>query len=174
MTPKSFLAATAIVAMLAGPALAGPQYVNESGFANAGYDVVAYFDMAQSPVGQPQPPAVPGKTEFTATHNGATFAFANAENLARFQADPARYVPQYDGHCAYGVVKGGKVPGNPNLWRIVDGKLYLNITENVVTFWEEDIPGHLQTSEANWPGLEAAPASDMAVPKLDAAAAPAS
>ncbi len=172
MIPKIFLAATAIVAVLAGPALAGPQYVNESGFANAGFDVVAYFDMPQSPIGQPQPPAVAGTKAFTATYNGATFAFASAENLARFQADPSRYVPQYDGHCAYGVVKGGKVPGNPNLWRIVDGKLYLNITENVVTFWEEDIPGHLTTSETNWPGLEAAPASDMAIPKFKVTAAP--
>lgn len=174
MIPKRFLAATAIVACLASPALAGPQYVNESGFANAGYDVVAYFDMPQAPVGQPQPLAVPGTTEFTANYNGATFAFASAENLARFEADPARYAPQYDGHCAYGVVKGGKVPGNPNLWRIVDDKLYLNITPNVVSFWEEDIPAHLQTSETNWSTLEPASPSDMAIPKFDAAAAPAS
>ena len=65
-------------------------------------------------------------------------------------------MPQYDGHCAYGVAKGGKVPGNPTLWRIVDGKLYLNITKNVVGFWEEDIPGNLTTSEKNWAGSGAA------------------
>ncbi|WP_420393800.1 YHS domain-containing (seleno)protein [Acuticoccus sp.] len=162
----------AAAALASTAASAGEQYVNESGFANAGHDVVAYFDLVQAPVGTAQPAAIPGTKEFTAEHNGATFAFASAENLARFEADPNRYAPQYDGHCAYGVAKGGKVPGNPDLWRIVDGKLYLNITENVVGFWEEDIDGNLTLSEANWQEIEPSPSSDRAIPQFDAAEAP--
>lgn len=156
--------------LLATAAFAGEQYVNDTGYANSGYDVVAYFDLPQAPVGEPQPAAVPGDSRYTAQYNGATFAFANAENLARFEADPAKFAPQYDGHCAYGVAKGGKVPGNPDLWRIVGGKLYLNITPNVVTFWEEDIDGNLATAEDNWPAIEPAPASHMAIPAFEAAA----
>jgi len=167
---KRFLIAAAAATFLSTAAFAGEQYVNETGFANSGYDVVAYFDMEQAPVGSPQPNAVPGRKEFTAQYNGATFAFANAENLARFEADPGKYAPAYDGHCAYGVVQGGKVPGNPHLWRIVDGTLYLNITRNVVTFWEEDIPGHIETSEKIWNELESEPASDMAIPQFEPAA----
>jgi len=167
---RNLLIATAFAAVVATPALAGEQYVNETGFANSGYDVVAYFDMEQAPVGGDQPSAVPGKTAYTAHYNGATFAFANAENLARFEDNPERYAPQFDGHCAYGVVKGGKVPGNPDLWRIVDGKLYLNITENVVSFWEEDIPGHIDTAETNWQGIESEAASDRAIPQFAPAA----
>ncbi len=166
------LAAAAFAALLSTSAMAGPQYVNATGFANSGFDVVAYFDMDQAPVGQAQPAAIPGSAEFTAEYNGATFAFANAENLARFEADPAAFAPQYDGHCAYGVTKGGKVPGNPNLWRIVDGKLYLNITPRVVEFWEEDIPAMIVTSEANWGDIENKSASDMAIPKFDISSAP--
>ncbi len=98
------------------------------------------------------------------SYNGAIFAFASAANRDRFAADPAAFAPQYDGHCAYGVAKGGKVPGNPDLWRIVDGKLYLNITQNVVGFWEEDIPSNISLAEGNWPGLEASAASDSVVP----------
>jgi YHS domain-containing protein len=104
-------------------AAAGEQYVDSGGYAVSGHDVVAYFDLDPSPIGEPQPAAVPGKTSITAEYNGATFAFASEENRDRFLADPAAFVPQYDGHCAYGVAKGGKVPGNPDLWRIVDGKL---------------------------------------------------
>ncbi|MEO1103195.1 MAG: YHS domain-containing (seleno)protein [Pseudomonadota bacterium] len=164
---KRTLLAAAFSALLATSAIAGDQYVNDTGFANSGYDVVAYFSMEQAPVGSPQPAAVPGKKQYTAEYNGATFAFANAENLAKFQADPAKFAPQYDGHCAYGVSQGGKVPGNPNLWRIVDGKLYLNITPNVVGFWEEDIPGNLELSENNWAGIENDPASDRAIPQFE-------
>ncbi|GAB5378454.1 MAG: hypothetical protein AcusKO_49160 [Acuticoccus sp.] len=167
---KRLITAAAACVLFAGAAMAGEQYINATGYANSGYDVVAYFDMEQAPVGQPQPAAVPGNTAYTAEYNGATFAFANAANLARFEADPARYAPQYDGHCAYGVTKGGKVPGNPNLWRIVDDKLFLNITPNVVGFWEEDIGGNIGVAEGNWPGIEGQPSSDMAIPKFQPAA----
>ncbi|OZA17658.1 MAG: hypothetical protein B7Y02_02295, partial [Rhodobacterales bacterium 17-64-5] len=75
-----------------------------------------------------------------------------------------------DGHCAYGVAKGGKVPANPTLWRIIDGKLYLNITKSVVGFWEEDIPGNLAISEGNWPGLESEAASTDVIPNFASSA----
>ncbi|MEW5422129.1 YHS domain-containing (seleno)protein [Amorphus sp. 3PC139-8] len=153
-------------------ARAGEQYVDGSGFAVSGYDVVAYRDLAQAPVGASQPEAVPGRADITASYNGATFAFATEANRDRFLADPARYIPAYDGHCAYGVAVRGKVPGNPNLWRIVDGTLYLNISPDIVRRWERDIDGNLAKAETNWTALEARPASDMAVPALQPKQAP--
>ncbi len=162
MTLRSLLA---VPFLLAAPAaFAGAQYVDGTGFAVSGYDVVAYRDLPQSPVGTPQPAAVPGKAGITADWNGATWAFATEANRAKFLADPEAYAPEFDGHCAYGVSKGGKVPGNPNLWRIVDGHLYLNITKNVVGFWEEDIPGNISLADGNWPGIEPAAASGSPIP----------
>lgn len=162
--------ALAITVGLGSFALAGEQYVDKTGFAVSGYDVVSYFDLPQSNIGQPQAQPLPGNASITAEYNGAQFAFATKANRDRFLADPATYVPQYDGHCAYGVAKGGKVPGNPTLWRIVDGKLYLNITKNVVGFWEEDIPGNVKKSEKNWTGLEAKAASGDKIPNFTSAA----
>lgn len=161
-------AATALT--FATQAFAGPQYIDKTGFAVSGYDVVAYFDLEQAPVGSAQPAAIPGDKDITSSYNGATFAFSSAENKARFDADPEAFVPQYDGHCAYGVSKGGKVPGNPNLWRILDGKLYLNITQNVVGFWEEDIPGNLTLAEGNWASIEPAAASENPIPQFESMA----
>jgi YHS domain-containing protein len=154
--------------LAAGAAQAGPQYVDETRYALSGYDPVAYTELEQAPVGQRQPEAVPGSTAITAEHNGATWAFATEENRQRFVADPAKYAPQFDGHCAYGIAKGGKVPGNPNLWRIVDGKLYLNITPEVVGFWEADISGNLATANQNWGSLEAKDASTKSWKAIDA------
>lgn len=164
------LAAAASAIALATSAFAGDQYVDDTGFAVSGYDVVAYFDLPQNPVGQTQTAPVAGNASITADYNGATFAFATEENRAAFEANPAKYAPQYDGHCAYGVAKGGKVPANPYLWRIVDDKLYLNITKNVVGFWEEDIPGNLVSSESNWVSLDPEPASDRAIPEFASSA----
>lgn len=160
---KSYVFAAAL-ALMGSPLLAGPQFVDKNEFAVSGYDVVAYRSLDQVPVGQSQPAAIPGRADITAEYNGAVFAFATEKNKKKFLKDPAYYAPQYDGHCAYGVAKGGKVPGNPNLWRIVDDKLYLNITKNVVGFWEEDIPGNLTLSEKNWVSIESNAASTNAIP----------
>jgi len=162
--------ALALVAGFATAALAGEQFVDETGFAVSGFDVVSYFDLAQSGIGQPQQSPLPGDASITAEYNGAVFAFSSEANLERFLAAPASFAPQYDGHCAYGVAQGGKVPGNPTLWRIVDGKLYLNITRNVVGFWEADIPGSLSSAESNWSALEPQAASDRAIPDFSSPA----
>jgi len=151
----------------AGSALAGPQYVDETGFAVSGYDPVAFFSLEQSAVGSPQASAIPGKASITAEWNGAKWAFASEENKATFLADPEKYAPAYDGHCAYGLAQGGKVPANPNLWRIVDGTLYLNIHPAVVGFWEEDISGFIKTADKNWTSAEANPASTKSWTALD-------
>lgn len=162
--------AIAFTAGMFGTAFAGDQYIDKTGFAVSGYDVVSYFDLPQSSIGQPQPAPLPGSAAITAEYNGASFAFATPANRETFLANPAAFAPQYDGHCAYGVAQGGKVPGNPTLWRIVDGKLYLNITKNVVSFWEEDIPGNLKKSEQNWGGIEAAAASTNKIPSFSSSA----
>ena len=164
------IAAAATAISFAGAAFAGDQYVDQTGYAASGYDVVAYFGLAQNAVGKAQPKGVPGNATYTAEHNGAKFAFSSAENKATFEANPEKYAPQFDGHCAYGVSLGGKVPGNPNLWRIVDDKLYLNITPAVVGFWEEDISGHINTAGGNWTSLERDAASDRPIPQWTSSA----
>lgn len=161
---KTTLSLAAALVLSAAPLLAGDQYIDETGFAVSGFDVVAYRSLDQAPVGAAQPEAVPGLASITAEYNGATFAFATEENKAAFQENPDFYVPQYDGHCAYGVAKGGKVPANPHLWRIVDDKLYLNITQNVVGFWEEDIAGNIDLATSNWSGIEGDAAATRTIP----------
>jgi YHS domain-containing protein len=163
MIKKAILNLAFAVAMSAS-AWAGPQYIDSSKFAVSGYDTVSYFDLKQSAVGSPQASPLPGNAGITAEYNGVRFAFATEENKKRFLANPAKFAPQYDGHCAFGVAKGGKVPGNPKLWRIVDGKLYLNIKETVVSQWEEDIPGNIKASTKNWKKLEKKSASKAVIP----------
>jgi YHS domain-containing protein len=153
-----------------GTVFAGEQYIDKTGFAVSGYDVVSYFDLPQSQIGQPQQSPLAGKASITTEYNGAKFAFASEANRDRFLTNPAAFAPQYDGHCAYGVAKGGKVPGNPTLWRIIEDKLYLNITKNVVGFWEEDIPGNLKESGKNWGSLEPTEASHDKIPSFASAA----
>jgi YHS domain-containing protein len=110
----------------------------------AGYDVVAYFKQ-----GKP----VKGSSEFATEWKGATWEFSSAENLEMFKASPEAYAPQYGGHCAYGVAKGSLVKGEPEQWKIVEGKLYLNYSAGVQKTWAKDIAGNISKADGNWPDL---------------------
>ena len=114
------------------------------GLAVHGYAVVAYFTQGQ--------PAV-GRARYSSAYNEATYQFINESNLKAFENDPEKYIPQYGGFCAFGAAEGGKFDGDPQLWRIVDGKLYLNLNEEIRSLWQEDIPGHIDIRDHNWPRI---------------------
>jgi YHS domain-containing protein len=132
----------AAIAVSPLPALAAPVWTGILGTEAAvgGYDSVSYFN------GTP----VMGSDAFTTQYKGATFKFANARNLAAFKADPARYAPQYGGHCAWAAGNNYRFAGDPKVWKIVDGKLYLNYNRSVQGKWEKDIPGLIARGDANW------------------------
>ncbi|MGD1949590.1 MAG: YHS domain-containing (seleno)protein [Leptolyngbyaceae cyanobacterium] len=117
-------------------------FTDGAGLAIRGTDPVAYFTD-----GGP----VAGSSEFTYTWNNATWQFASAENRDLFVANPAQYAPQYGGYCAWAVSQGYTAAIDPNAWKIVDGKLYLNFNTGVQRRWERDIPGNITRANANWP-----------------------
>jgi YHS domain-containing protein len=112
------------------------------GYAVHGYDVVAYFS-----VGQP----TEGNDRFTADYQGATYRFASADHRDNFVSDPAKYAPQFGGFCAFGTSVGRKFNGDPNVWRIVDGKLYLNLNKKIQARWLQDSAGYIRGANHNWP-----------------------
>jgi YHS domain-containing protein len=114
------------------------------GLAVDGYDPVAYFTD-----GKP----VEGKKEHSFEWNGATWRFSSAANRDLFAAAPEKYAPQYGGYCAWAVSQGYTADADPEAWKIVDGKLYLNYDKKVQAQWEKDVPGLIQKADANWPKL---------------------
>ena len=149
MTRQPFKIAVLLCAVLlltAAPAVAkDPVYTGIfSNLAVSGYDPVAYFVE-----GRP----VEGRKAFEFEWNGATWRFADADNLAAFKADPEKFAPQYGGYCAWAVSQGGIASTEPELWRIVDGKLYLNYSKSVQRTWIQDIPGNIVKADKNWPGV---------------------
>ena len=109
-----------------------------------GYDPVAYFTQGG-----------PAKGKGAHSHEwmGATWYFVSAENMALFAGDPEKYAPQYGGYCAYAVSQGYTAKIDPDAWKIVDDKLYLNFSRKVQKLWEEDIPGYIAEADANWPKI---------------------
>ena len=71
----------------------------------------------------------------------------------RTSADPGKYAPQYGGYCAKAVSENTTADIDPEAWKIVDGKLYLNYSEKIQKLWEEDMPGRISRADANWSKL---------------------
>ncbi|MEM1051008.1 MAG: YHS domain-containing (seleno)protein [Pseudomonadota bacterium] len=136
---------TALFADLGGEA-ESPIYTEELGqtLAVRGYDVVSYF------VGDKVP--VEGTEELTVRYNGYDYRFANEDNANAFVEDPAKYAPAYGGYCAWAIgANDALAPGDPEVFEIVDGKLYLNFSTDVQKRWEADIPGFIAKGDVNYP-----------------------
>lgn len=128
----------------------------KDGYAIEGYDTVAYFDLDASDLdgdGLPNMQAVKGDPQFSAEYEGATWIFSSQENLDLFNAEPAKYAPAYNGYCAYAAAKGSLAKTNPDAWRVIDGKLYLNFSKSVQRRWVKDIPGNIEAANGNWADL---------------------
>jgi YHS domain-containing protein len=112
------------------------------GIALHGFDPVAYFT---------QNKAVKGDAQLTAQYKGITYEFASKEDQAAFQADPAKYVPQYGGFCAFAVSKGAKADIDPHAFAINDGKLYVQNSEKALQLYQGDVKGNTEKADHNWP-----------------------
>ena len=106
-----------------------------------GYDLVSYHDSKRP---------LRGNGHFVSVHDGITYLFSSESNKAKFDGNPAKYLPAYGGYCAFGVSVGKKFVGDPEVWRVVDGRLYLNLDANVQDLWLKDVPGRIKTADTNW------------------------
>jgi hypothetical protein len=114
------------------------------GLAMDGYDAVAYFAD-----GKP----TRGSAQFEMRWNGATWRFATAANRDAFQQRPDHFAPQFGGYCAYAVSRGYTANGDPRVWKLVDGRLYLNYSTSAQALWEKDIPANIAKGRGNWPSV---------------------
>ena len=134
------------VAMMSSALAAGVDVnATSTGLAIRGYDPVAYFTEKQP---------TRGNWKITATHNGATYRFASEANKKKFLADPAKFVPAYGGYCAFGTAMGFKFDGDPNVWKVVDNKLYLNLSKDIQTRWEGKVTEFISTADTKWKAIK--------------------
>jgi YHS domain-containing protein len=136
--------ATSATAAPAINTLEGGLFGGHGGPAILGYDPVAYFTD-----GKP----VKGRDDVAADWMGATWKFASAAHRDLFKSDPRKYAPQYGGYCAYGVSQGNLVGIEPDKFRIIDGKLYLNYNASVQTTWLTDPAGYIKQADAKFAAL---------------------
>jgi len=94
-------------------------------------------------------------------HEGSIYLFATAGNKIEFDSAPEKYAPAFGGYCAFGVSVGKKFVGDPEVWRLVDGKLYLNLDVNIQGEWLKDVPGRIKTANEHWENIKNTPTAEL-------------
>ena len=112
-----------------------------------GADVVTYFTKNAYTQGNPS---------IKSSYENVTFYFSSAENKTLFDKDPTRYLPEFGGYCANGVVYSIPWGGDADAFEMINGKLYifggkgshdafmLNVPKNRALadkYWKEEISG---------------------------------
>jgi len=117
----------------------------------SGYDVVSY-QTGEKPLR--------GNGNHIATYEGETYLFVDEDNRKAFLDDPSKFAPAYGGYCAYGVAVGKKFVSDPDVWRVVDGRLYLNLDNGIAQIWAKDVRGNIRKADRKWKEIATAdPAS---------------
>lgn len=131
-----------LVVLAAGAAAAAS--VQRPELAIKGYDTVAYFTLGR---------ATRGSESFAHRWHEMTWHFSSQAHRDLFAANPEQYAPQYDGFCAWAMTESRLAITDPEVWKIVDGKLYLNCSQAAFEKWSRDIPGHIMKADAIWKGM---------------------
>jgi YHS domain-containing protein len=143
--PSAFIAAGLLVGLTGTIAQAGE--INTGYFDNVaieGYDTVAYFTDGK---------ATKGSEQFSHDWLGTSWHFASDEHRKLFTANPIAYAPQFGGLCAEGVAfHETTVNIEPEVWQIIDGKLYMTAGVQFPEAFEEEIRPQ---AEKIWPEVRA-------------------
>lgn len=109
-----------------------------------GYDTVAYFTESK---------AVKGSKKYEYQWRDANWHFSSQKNLDLFSASPKKYAPQYGGWCAYAVSQNTTASIEPDLFTIVNDKLYLNYNREVNKKWLGNQAQYIVDADKYWPKI---------------------
>lgn len=117
-----------------------------------GYDLTTFFTSEK--------PAH-GTGHHVSTVDGVDFLFTSDANKKTFEANPKKYLPAFGGYCAYGASIGKKFVADPDVYDIVDGKLYFNLDTKIRAIWSKDIEGNINKATDNWKSIASKKPSDL-------------
>jgi hypothetical protein len=115
-----------------------------SGFGLSGFDPVSYFEGAAP---------IAGREGIELIWGGLAWRFASHANRAAFARDPEVYAPRIGGYDAAAAAEGRLVAGDPAVFAVRDGQLYVFRDKGSRTRFLAD-PALAQKAEARWPALK--------------------
>jgi hypothetical protein len=125
----------------------GGLFSSEWTHAVGGHDVVAYHSLPAEAA------PVAGDAGFSTSYKDVDWLFSDADNREAFNADPDKYRPAYGGYCAWAMARGKLAKGEPEVWHVYNGVLYLNVSKRIKKDWLSNIDRDIERANANWPGV---------------------
>jgi hypothetical protein len=113
-----------------------------TGLALSGFDPVAYFIDSKAIIGRP---------ELEVRFAGATWRFHNEGNRAEFAAHSEIYLPGFGGYDPMALTRGVAVPGHPEVWLIIQQRLYLFRKPETRDAFAADTDEFIAAAEKQWP-----------------------
>jgi len=111
-----------------------------------GYDPVAYHTENHATKGYPN---------LYVKQADVNWHFCNSDYKELFIKEKDKYMPAYAGYCAYTMsTKGYKKNSDPEIWEIVDGRLFLFANDDKKEKWDEDVVKNVEKADMNWEKLE--------------------
>jgi YHS domain-containing protein len=135
-----------IAAMLAGCGTPYATVKNNTGdpVMLLGYDPVAYFTQGKS---------VKGSAEHQVNLPERSYYFSSAEHKKLFEANAAKYEPQYGGFCSSGAAFAIKLGSDPTSWQIMDGRLFIFGDVLGHEAWKVDPAWNVGHADRLWPEI---------------------
>ena len=118
-----------------------------TGLAIGGYDPVAFYTERKPVLGNP---------DLELPYGGAVWRFCNIGNRQAFAARPDIYAPQFGGYDPVGVAQGVAVAGNPSVWLISGGRLFLFYDRDRLDTFTANADRIAAAAERKWPAVERA------------------
>jgi hypothetical protein len=115
-----------------------------TGLAIGGYDPVAFYTEGKPVAGSP---------DFELEYSGAIWRFRNIGNREAFAARPDIYMPKFGGYDPVGVAHGVAVAGNPGVWAITGGQLFLFYDRDRLAAFAADAQRITSVAERKWPDV---------------------
>ncbi len=109
-----------------------------------GYDPVAYFTQGKS---------MKGTAQHQVKLPDRSYYFASAEHKALFEANSAKYEPQYGGFCASGAAYAIKLGSDPTSWQIERGRLFIFGDVLGQEAWRVDPAWNIGHGDRLWPQI---------------------
>ena len=106
-----------------------------------GHDVVSYFT---------EKTHRPGNPAIKSVYKDVTFRFSKPENKSLFDQAPEKYIPQFGGYCANGIVYGIPWGGDADTWEMIDGKLYIFGGKDSHDAFMLDVPRNMALANKYW------------------------
>lgn len=122
-------------------AIADPIMKDEKNIALHGYDAVSYFR---------EKLAVEGNENISTVYSNIKWLFRDSSNLKTFLKNPEKFVPQYGGFCAYGARYGMLIESDPQVFALVNRKLYFSLDSGVRKKWRKDLAINIEKADKKW------------------------